>query len=310
MTVKIVVLPRATCSWEEFCVNTPPKSIALDGYVVPDSPKWDEKTLHANFGHHGADVVREATMSTAMQVLFAIKGGLMTRLGGDATIYINDPDQDTAFATWLLLNYKMFEGTQSHPAVNRLLALTDRWDITGGAFPTNLDDSIVETHAWVFEPYSLLRTSGALASADSHIMQNCLDAVHARMMKVMLGQGERRKLNTEAKVLLTHPQFCVVHEIGGNEARYKLFSQGMNAFLSIVARRPDGKTVYSIGRRSRYINFPVPKFYEALNKAENLSSTSGWGGSDIIGGSSRINGSSLSWEEASKIITEVLDLDQ
>lgn len=309
MTVDIVIHPRVSISWKAFCESTPKRSIALDGYVI-GPPNWDEQSLHASLDHH-SDVVREATMSTSMQAYFAVKGGLMERFSGVAHLYINDPDQDTSLATWLLRRYRMFEGVQSHPVVNRLLTLTDRWDITGGAFPTSLDDSVLETHAWVFDPYTNLRVSGALAIADEGMMRNCVDAVHTRLDAVLLGQAGRKPLRHDATIL--HDSRCgfkIIDETGGNEARFILFSKGMDAFVSRVATRLDGRFVYSIGRRSRYVDFPLRKFYAALNAEEKLPESEGWGGSDIIGGSSRLHGSGLPWETVRDVIEDVFVLEK
>jgi hypothetical protein len=341
MNIEIVVRPRESMTWAAFRELTPRRSIALDGLISDVGPSWDEAGLRANFDHH-TGVVREATMSTSMQVFFAIKGGLMTRMREDAVreisgdglvayasraafggaafgaraerkvqVWINDPDQDTALATWLLGHHHLFVGVQSHPIINRLLTLTDRWDITGGAFPTALDDTVVETHAWVFDPYTSLRVSGALASADAAVMRNCLDAVHGRLDKVLMGQCERKPLRRDAVVLHdSNHGFKIIDETGGNEARYLLFSQGMDAFVSRVATRPDGRFVYSIGRRSRYIDFQVPALYGALNLAEPdqkpFLAGHGWGGSDIIGGSPRLTGSSLSWEQIRDVLERTL----
>jgi hypothetical protein len=236
----------------------------------------------------------------------------MKRFNGEATIYINDPDQDTSLATWLLLNHHLFDGIQSHPNINRLLALTDRLDITGGAYPMRLDDEILSMHSWVFEPYQELRTSGSLAQADEAVMRNCLDAVHLRLNALLVGQAGRRVPRTDAKILYDSPYgYKIIDETGGNEARYALFSQGMDAFVSLVATRPDGRYVYSIGRRSRYVNFPVTRLYRLLNHAEygdswTIKSDGIWSGSDIIGGSPRGQGSSLSWERLRDIIDDRL----
>lgn len=295
-------------TWEEFKNRTPMGSIALDG-MVKESPNCDLKTLHFNFDHHN-NVVREATMSTAMQVFFAIKGGLFEsfKARGLSTVqvYINDTDQDTALAVWLLKNYKLFEGTQSVPCINRLLALTDRLDITGGAFPMNLEDDLIELHNWVFEPYTNLRKSGGLASASEPILRDNLESVLSRLTAFMMGQGKRKELDTRHEILYDNGKFKIVNEIGGNEARYYLFSKGMDAFVSLVATRPDGKFVYTIGKRSQYIPFPVRDLYKALNKAEGLPDSEGWNGSDIIGGSHRSAGSSLTWEQIKDILNEVL----
>lgn len=309
---KICVLPRNSMSWDEFAATAPRNSIALDG-VVLGGPRFDPLTNHINFDHHD-NVVREATMSTAMQVYFALKGGLMQTFmsddGAEVSIYINDTDQDTAFAVWLLLNYKKFEGTQSIPHINRLLALDDRWDITGGAFPMNLDDNLVRQHNWVFRPYTDLRKSGGLAQATEQVMLDNLEAVIARLNRFLMGQAEEVKLDTRHELLYDSPQFKIVDEIGGNEARYFLFSKGMDAFVSLVARRPDGRFVYSVGRRSQYIRFPVETLYDDFNNAEGFGRRNGWNGSTIIGGSSRHNGSGLSWEQIRDITNRRLRRDK
>jgi len=292
------ILPRQSMTWEDQERSTLPRSIALDG-MVRGGPRYDPTTCHINFDHHEG-VVREATMSTAMQVYFAIKGGLAETLtcNGkvDANIYINDTDQDTAFAVWLLLNYKKFEGVQSIPHINRLLALGDRWDITGGAFPMNLDDQLVRNHTWVFKPYTDLRKSGLLAQANEEMLLDNIEAVMGRLNRYLMGQAEEASLDIRHNILYDSPIFKIVDEIGGSDARYHLFNKGMNAFISLVARRTDGRLVYAVGRRSRYICYPVPDLYDDFNEAEGLTRENGWDGSDIVGGSSRIMGSGKSWE--------------
>jgi hypothetical protein len=307
----VCVIPRKSMTWDDFVANTPPNSIALDGAVL-GGPRFDPKTNHINYDHHD-NVVREATMSTAMQVYFAIKGGLAEALSVNGrvqgSVYINDTDQDTSFAVWLLLNHKKFEGTQSIPSINRLLALDDRWDITGGAFPMNLEDKLVRQHNWVFKPYTNLRKSGGLAQATEEVMLDNLEAVMARLTKYMMGEAEEVELDTRHVILYDSPKFKIVDEIGGNEARYFLFSKGMNAFISLVARCPDGRFVYSVGRRSQYIPFPVETLYDDYNAAEGFDRKSGWNGSTIIGGSSRLNGSGLSWERVRDITIARLKKD-
>lgn len=301
-SVVFYMFPRESVSRERFMAEAPENTIALDG-VVQGGPFFDERTRRVNFDHHDA-VVREATMSTAMQVYMAIKGGLMRlfRDTGGYNIWMNDTDQDSTLAAWLLVNHHLFEGVQSIPHMSRLLSITDRWDITGGAFPMNLQDRIVRQHNWVFRPYTELRKTGALASANGAVLRDNLEAMFDRLNRFMMGEAEEVEIDTRHTMLYQGERFWIVDEIGGNEARYVLWSRGMQAFLSIVARRPDGKMVYSIGRRSRYIPFPVPRLYKALSAAEGLSAEDAWNGSDIVGGSNRKFGSGLSWEQARDVI--------
>lgn len=309
--INLVIHPRKSISWEEFLSSTSGPSIALDGYVN-DAPNYSEHTKHVNFDHHHG-VVREATMATAEQAYMAVKGGLFegfrNEQGPFANVYINDCDQDTCLAIFILENYKMFEGSQTIPNFSRLLNVDSKFDITGGAYPVNLRDELLQMHAWVFEPYTDLRISGALANASEDIMRNCVEAVCARITKFIMGESGKIELDVRHDIIKSSKVlngFHLVKEIGGNSARYHLFSRGMNAFISVVAKRKDGKYVYSIGRRSRYISFPVQKFFVLLNNAEGLTRENGWGGSDIIGGSSRELGSSLEPEAVFEIIENCL----
>ncbi len=301
----IYFLPRTSWTWEEFVVASPSCSIALDG-MVKGGPRFDPLHRRINFDHHDG-VVREATMSTAKQVFFALKGGLMKVFRGESVhIFVNDTDQDTSLAVWLLLHHTLFENTNSIPSISRLLELTDRLDITGGAFPMHLDDLLLRHHGWVFEPYTSLRKTGGIARADASVLRDNLEALLHRLDRFMMGDIGEVDLDTRHVLLFDDPRFKIVDEIGGNDARYYLFSKGMDAFVSIVARRPDGRIVYTIGRRSRYIDFPVPQCYTALNEAEGFSAGTGWNGSDIIGGSPRDLGSGLSWEQVRDLIISVL----
>jgi hypothetical protein len=126
-----------------------------------------------------------------------------------------------------------------------------------------------------------------------------------RLDDLMMGQAGLEQLDTRAHIFdrLEKPPCWFVDEVGGNHARYALYAQGMPAFVSIVAQRPDGRLVYSIGRRSRYIDFPLPRIFDALNAAEKSGGR--WGGSDIIGGSPRAEGSTLTWQEIRDVVKAV-----
>ena len=297
------VLPRQTMTREEFIANTPRNSIALDGMVL-GGPFSDETSMHVNFDHHDG-VVREATMSTCMQVYFAIKGELMEAFRENgrpaAHIYINDTDQDTSMAVWLLCHYKLFEGMQSIPAINHLLRLNNNWDITGGAYPVYLDDHAIRQFCWIFELYTTFRQSGALYEADEGQMRENIFATMGRIDDYLLGKAGEKQLDIRHEILYDSPLFKIIDELGGNEARYYLFRNGLRAFISLVARRTDGRFVYTIGRK-QYVPLPIENLYDDFNLAEGLTRLNGWNGSNIIGGSSRLLGSGLSWQELLEIV--------
>ena len=311
--ITLHVLPRQTMTWDYFLANTPRNSIGLDGVIsgregvdkdgkkiiLPLGPAYDFASRHVNYDHHEG-VVRSATMSTAKQVYFDIKSGLFVSFLDNgrphAHVYVNDPDQDTSLAVALLDGYKMIEGTNSNPSLNRLLDINDKLDISGGAFPLNLNDKLVRQHNWIFEPYTSLRKSGALATADAAAIANCIESIVARLQDCLMGRGGEIALDTRHEMLYDGEHFRVVRETGGNDARYYLFSQGMNAYISIVAVRPDGKLVCSIGKSGRWIPFDVQGMYDVFNGLEGLTGETGWNGSDLVGGSSRALGTGLDWQ--------------
>jgi hypothetical protein len=69
------VPPRRFDNWQEFLTGTPEYSIGLE--VIDDTP--GRRGNHIHFDHH-AGVIREATMSAAMQAYIAVRQGrLMQR---------------------------------------------------------------------------------------------------------------------------------------------------------------------------------------------------------------------------------------
>ena len=119
-----------------------------------------------------------------------------------------------------------------------------------------------------------------------------LENVLGRINKMILGQQKRLPLDTRYEILhKSEKGFWVVNEIGGNDARYALFAEGMDAYVSLVATKDDQTMVVVIGKRSPYIPFDVSKTLEALNIVEPLAK--GWGGLDLVGGSPRKTGTGL-----------------
>jgi hypothetical protein len=291
-TFVIHVLPREVMSWDEFLTRTPPYSIALDGAVV-GKPRWDPRTTHQNFNHH-EEVVRAATMSTSMQVFFAIKTGLMRRFAGHQIhVWINDTDQDTALAVWLLRNWSRFTGVQSNPRIGRLLALTDRWDITGGAFPMVIDDRVLHEINWVFGLYTTLRRTGGLIGASEAVLRDNLEGTLARIDAYYMGDRVgTEETPGEYEILYDSPRFKIVDEKSGLDARLRLFSQGsLTGYVSIVGHKGD-LTVYTVGRGSPWDEFEPAAIYPILNRIEGREV---WGGSDDIGGCRA--GSTLTWQQ-------------
>lgn len=277
--VDLQIHPRKSISWEEFLQSTPPLSIALDGYVSAP-PQYDSATKHLNLDHHH-DVFRQSTMSTAQQVMMAVKGGLFTsfrkKIDGIerpyVRVYVNDCDQDVVLAIFILEHYKLFEGTNSIPMFNRLLEIDGKFDITAGAYPMNLGEDLFQQHEWVFEPYNNLRTSGKLGNATSQMLFDNIEATMSRLMQFIMGNAGKVEVRLKFNTLESpeHKSFMSLDETSlGLHSRYYAFSQGMKAYISLVSQS-DAGNVYTVGRSSVFIDFDVPFLLDLLDRVEGLN---------------------------------------
>ena len=94
----------------------------------------------------------------------------------------------------------------------------------------------------------------------------------------------------------------MVEELG-RDGRVGALMDGIDAY--VVAKEDGERWRYTVGRLSEYIPFDVPGLLTHLNEVEGTEEDR-WGGSDIIGGSPRVNGSKLSPSELETVINGYL----
>ncbi len=308
LDMQLHIEPRKVITWDEFVKTKPAYSIALDGYVH-GAPRFDQNGPYANFNHH-EEVDRLATRSTCGQVYVTIKQGLLDsfrpdgRVGGH--LYVNDPDQDTCLAIWLLQNHERIEGQKSEPLINRLVYMEDMLDVTAGAYPFDPSSKTMRKLGWIFEPYTNARVTGRLARMDEYEMRTVIEAVNDRISTHVLGDGGEVEPDTRYERIGGEAGWAMITEIGAH-ARTKLFAEGIKAFVS-VRENNNGSYTYSIGKMSPFVTFPVEELYAVLNRAEGISEGNPdcWGGGNTIGGSPRNNGSRLNPRELENVINDFL----
>lgn len=314
MKVELHVLPRETMTREQFISETPSPSIALDGFV-PTAPFFENGT-HVNFDHHH-DVNRLSTRATCAQVYLAIRQGLFEawREKYDTVhVWVNDADHDVSLAVWLLRNYHRFETSISTPLLERLVHVGDVMDATGGTYKVDMNAPIMGERAWIFEPYTRVRQEGSLFTMTSAAMEAVIDSVGDRITQYSIGRVESAPIDTDYTVLRTEENYIFVNEVGF-EARYAIISAGNTAFVSVLAQPAEGRWAYTIARTSEFIpTFDLPSLFGRLNDAENevreangleaLPEGQGWGGSTLIGGSPRAEGSMLDFDALASILNE------
>ena len=190
--INLHIEPGVTKTWETFCKDSPPFSIALDGYVK-GQPRYEPKGPFLNLNHH-EDVDRLATRSTGGQVYMYIKQRLFSTFQKEgipyAHLFVNDPDQDTSLAVYLLKNHERISGERSEPLINRLLTAEDLLDTTAGAYPFSPESDLMRDVAWIFEPYTSVLPR--LYEMDSLQMSLVIESVGERIGRYSMGKGEKR----------------------------------------------------------------------------------------------------------------------
>ena len=306
--IDLFVEPRVTKTWAAFCAENPPYSIALDGYVN-GPPAFSPMGPHANFDHH-AKVDRLSTRSTCMQVFMAVTMGLFDsfRVDGQpfANVFVNDPDQDTCLAVWVLNNPDRCQGLKIYQPVARLLIGEDILDCTGGAYPVDPDSRGMKEQAWIFEPYFKARLAGEIYQMDEAGMGSIIHQVGERIDAYLEGRGEQIELDTRYDEMGGGPGWRLIVEHGAH-ARTALFAAGIRAFVA-ARDNGNGTWTYTVGKMSPYVRFPIEDLYDAFNAAEGIAQGEpGWGGSNTIGGSPREAGSRLAPLDIERIVNEHLN---
>lgn len=293
-------------SWTEFERRTPPLSVALDGYVK-EGPNEVQPGPRQNFNHHEG-VYRLAARATCNQVLLAVRmdfyDTFRTADGLYVEMWANDCDEDVSESVFIFRHPHLVVGT-INPAINRHIGVTDIMDTTAGAYPFPPDLPYLEKHTWTMEPYLRFRASGGLYRRDTDEFAMVVDEVGERIMKHIMGEGGSVRLETDYEVLHRGTGWCMVKE-KGTRARLRMYNDGIRAFVS-VSERSDGRIQASVGRFGPYTKFPVMKILDAFNRAEGLGPDDDRaGGSDLIGGTSRNNGTALPVKELITLTEETV----
>jgi hypothetical protein len=299
--IDLIIKPGIMVSWEEFVASAPPFSIALDGYVS-SGPIFDPSGPWQNFNHHDG-VDRLATRATCSQVLLAVRQGLFRTFQKNkqhhAVLHINDPDEDVCLATFILSNYVQAVNI-INPSLNKLVAMEDMLDTTGGAyaFPVELDS--LRQLLWVFQPFHVFRNTGGLNRKDPIEYRSVIYDVWQRIQNYIIGNKEMIELDTTHEKIGGGDGWEMIIEQGPH-ARIDLFASRVLAFVS-VKNLGNGQYLYTVGRSSIYVPFNVPRILAALNAAEGCAGNNRWGGGDLIGGSPRSGNSRLTPQEVEKIV--------
>ena len=275
-------------SFEDFVLNTPESSVALDGYVrgAPQIGK-----THADFDHHEG-VERYQTPSTCLQVLAAIDSGNDFLESSELNVYVNDHDPDVAFSVWLLHNraYIPLLKPEQRNRLEQVFLAEDRVDVSGGVYAGDTEPEVLETLAWICDLWCQQRASGAEASEED--MRAAIASMCGRLSSwVLAGISAVGEVSMEVETIAQLGTVAVIRE-HHPLARTTLASKGVEVFISVLNPLGTKVTVGTTTPEGDNLNDLWPLLNSAEKKVGGVAAGQ-WGGSDSVGGSPRLSGTSL-----------------
>jgi len=298
-------------NWEHFVREAPEYSIGIE--VMDDTPGHRGHYVH--FDHHNG-VIREATMSAAMQAYIAVRQG---RLMGrwltkqrPVQVYVWNADQDVCLAAFVLEYHAMLERAEGTPLLRWIVQYNNKIDVCGGLYPVNLEELVRNHFTWVFEPYRRQRMQGKMLG-DEALIRNTIREVCDRLLDLIEGRAGTAPITAEPEILYQSPHnFVIADEKGDPSSRLVLAAEGHTNLISLVCTRPNGRHTYSVIRGSPYDEdtFQVTRLIEAFQAAEDLPDARIWGGSNLAAGSDSEFGSSLHWTRLKEIAEEIVESAQ
>ena len=294
-------------NWDHFIEAVPEYSIGLE--VIDDTPGHRGHYVH--FDHHEG-VVREATMSAAMQAYMAVRQGHLMRRWLQhrcpIPVYVWNADQDVCLAAFILEYHELLERFHSDPMLRWIVQFNNKIDVCGGLYPVDLPELVRNHFTWVFEPFRQQRMHGK-TQGDETLVKETIRQVCDRLKDLLEGKAGVAPITTPPEILYTSPNgFVIADEKGDPNSRLVLASEGFTNLISLLCQRKSGRYTYSVIRGSPYDEdtFPVTKLVQAFQAAEDRPGAKIWGGSNMAAGSDSELGSSLPWTALRDIAEHVV----
>jgi len=305
--IQLHVAPKRFKSWDDFVSLTPEYSIGLE--VIDDVPGHRGHWVH--FDHHRG-VVREATMSAAMQAYIAVRQGRLMekwlKRQHPVHLWVWNADQDVCLATFVLEHHELLERAEGEPQLRWIVQYNNKIDVCGGLYPVNIEELERNHFTWVFEPYREQRMRGKSAG-DEKIIQGTIREVCDRLLALLEGRAGVAPVTAQPEILYESPyDFVIADEKGDPNSRLVLAAKGYTNLISLICRRPNGRYTYSVIRGSPYDEdvFRVKKLIYAFQAAEDYPNEKIWGGSGLAAGSDSELGSSLHWTQLRDIAEPIV----
>lgn len=208
---------------------------------------------YAHFDHH-CGVIREVTMSAAMQVYIAVRQGRIMerwlRHKQPIPVYVWNADQDVCLSAFVLEYHYMLERVEGTPLLRWIVQYNNKIDVCGGLYPVRLDELVKNHFTWVFEPYMEQRSRGK-EQGDAELVTKTIRAVCDRLLALIEGRAGTSPITARPDILYrSEHDFVIAAEKGDPHSRLVLAAEGHRNLISLICQRPSGRYTYSVIRGS------------------------------------------------------------
>ncbi|MDP6978162.1 MAG: hypothetical protein QF570_06100 [Myxococcota bacterium] len=315
--VRVNIDPRHTYS-EADARGLGGNAIFLDG-AGDFPPKLDNKHRFYNLDHHQG-CIRPFTLATCEQALILVMNGLELD-EGDWTLYANEPDLDTVFAIWVLLNFRRIPklSARSKDALLPLLRLEGAIDANGAELADYCglpQSTLREARAKLDTLYTSEKEFRARERGNELDWRAYTAAMLGEIDQLVYTRADFQD-HTSIEEVLGHVEIAdrkvavaCRDQSGIYEAERSLktrFAEQL-AIIALEKSRDDETRHYTLRRVSALLNLELDRAYDLLNLLDpavnGRPANNRWGGSDDIGGSPRITGTQLAPTEVLRILQE------
>lgn len=286
--------------------------ILLDG-AGQFGPVIDNAQRLYNLDHH-QDCLRAFTLATCQQALIVVLKGLELDRG-DWTVYANEPDLDTIFAIWVLLNHRRVRELtpDQRDAIAPLLHLEGAIDANGyeiaehSGLPRQLLEREKARLDALHEKELALKASGGWGEADLvEYSRDMLLEIDRLVYRASDFDDYTRVEEVYGHVDVGEDRVAVVcRDASGIYEVERRLKKAWGDRLGIIAlERSEGE--YTLRRTASLAGIDLEEAYGKLNlldpRVDGRPPEKRWGGSDEIGGSPRPDGTALTPDEVARIL--------
>ena len=290
--------------------KSPPGSIFLDG-AAQGEPFLDSERQVFNLDHHEG-CVRPFTLATCEQAMVLVRMGLDLRKR-DWTIYANEPDLDTVFAIWVLLNHIRLN--DENPMIRRTVMPLVRLQGTIDAHGLELQELVGFPPKLYLDTFSQLerlrarevelKREGRWQDIDFLVYTLGMLREIDKLVYSSIDFEKTLEIQELARATISDHWLAIAcrSEAGIYEVEQHLRRLHGDRLGIIVLQKND--SAYTLRRVNHFLPVSLEAIYERLNamdpNAGGPRSGNRWGGSEQIGGSPRASGTALTAQQIVEI---------